>query len=102
MKAKFMVIALTGLFALSLTACDRNKHPASDNAHDTTTANTLNYDRNNTATTDTAITQSDTNSPGHGPVPTDDADNNAASDNTDDAAYSTTDDISNSNPTANR
>jgi hypothetical protein len=100
MKAKFIIVTATSLFALSLAACDRNKHPASDNTD--TTTNALDYNRNNQpATTNTG--SAERSSPGHGPVPSTDADQtiNAGDDTANSSISSSDNTMSNSNTQTN-
>lgn len=73
MKHKHIILTLVCLFTLSLSACDKNRHPASDTSEkDNAPANALSYENSDRLAQER--TNSDVASPGHGPVP----DNRAA------------------------
>jgi|GEM_PF-2069367 len=87
MRLKLIVIALAGFLAAGLTACDRNKHPASD-TNEVATANTaadtsLSYDRNDTTTRDDLKRDVDRNAASNS---TDTTNNSVTPNNTDNSA----------------
>lgn len=73
MKCKFIVAALISLCAISLSACDRNRHPAETNPQDTSTNTPMSY----SDTTKKGTTQDDLNRQTGGT-----ADRNTATDTT--------------------